>query len=103
MNVGLRVQSTALSQLYRAAAGCQSGSSTTAFKLQKVLRRSRQLAKSCALAIHLLFNMQHRTARGQIDQYVRYIHTHTHTHTHKHESTGLLVTVRTPKARNSAL
>lgn len=96
MNVGLRVQSTALSQLYRAAAEYQSGSSTTAFKRQKVLRRSRQLAKSCALAIHLLLNTQHRTARGQIDQLVRHIHTHTH------ESTGLLVTVRTPTVRNSA-
>jgi len=97
MNVGLRVQSTGLSQLYRAAAEYQSGSSTTAFKQQKVLRRSRQLAKSCALANHLLLNMQHRNTGQHADKSTSLYDTRTH------ESTALLVTVRTPMVRNSAL
>lgn len=96
--MGLRARCKALSQLNRAAAEYQSGSGTTAFKQQKVLRRSRQLVKSCALAIHLLRNMQHRNtgqARRQIDKYERYMHTR--------ESICLLVTKRTPVVTNSAL
>jgi len=93
MNVGLRVQSTALSQLYRAAADCQSGSSTTVFKQQKVLRGSRQSAKSCALAIHLLLNMQHCNTAQHAEKSTNLYGT----------CTGLLVTVRTPTVRNSSL
>ena len=97
MNVGLRVQSTALSQLYRAAAEYQSGSSTTAFKQQKVLRRSRQLAKSSALANHLLCNMQHRNTGQHADKSTNLYGICTH------ESTGLLVTIRNQTVTNSAL